>query len=423
MDVVRRILVFMFLCLTLSACSQNPTAEDVFVEGKSQCGAEAHADQFIVQWKDGRITAETAETKDAFLKDFVTPNLSKIEFAEYDYRVHIQDEILSAQELEPTAFADNWGASNVNVSGAWQSDIRGDGIIVAVIDSGVSIMHNQLVSQIAYNKGETGTDSLGQDKRSNNIDDDRNGYIDDWSGFDFSQNRTSMLDNGEHGTHVSGIIVAEHHDSQIRTGYVQGIAPEAKILPATFIDASGSGDISDAVRAIDYAVARGARVINASWGGTFCSVALKQRIAGLQNDGVVFVAASGNSGRNIDFNESYPASFRLPNQITVGAIGIRNGMAEFSNFGDSSVHLFAPGVSIVSTIPNNKIASMDGTSMSTPFVTGAVALLLGHRPTASADQIRAALYSASYQDRLYRNASHGRLNISDAIDALENLVP
>ncbi len=422
MDVVRRFQVLLFLSLTLSACSQNKTAEDVFAKSNTECGAEAIADQFIVQWKDGRITKELAADKDSFIKDFVAPNLKNIEMAEHDYRIHVQDEIVAAEDFEATAFADNWGANNVSVAGAWQRDIRGNGITVAVVDSGVSIFHNQLVSQIAYNKGETGNDSQGRDKRSNGIDDDGNGYIDDWAGFDFSTNEASTSDNGEHGTHVSGIIVAEHHDTQIRTGYVQGIAPEAKILPSTFLGQNG-GDISDGIRAIDYAVLRGARVINASWGGTFCSVALKQRIAKLQNQGVIFVAAAGNSGMNIDIVATYPASFRLPNQFTVGAIGIRNGMAEFSNFGDASVHLFAPGVEVVSTIPNNKIASMDGTSMSTPFVTGAVALLLGHRPTASADQLREALYGSAYQDRLYRNASHGRLNISRALDILEDLVP
>ena len=422
MDVVRRFQVLLFLSLTLSACSQNKTAEDVFSKSNSSCGAEAIADQFIVQWKDGRITKEAATDKDSFLKEFVQPNLENIELAEHDYRIQLQDSIAISQNVEAAAFADNWGADNVNVVGAWQKDIRGSGIIVGVVDSGVSVFHNQLVSQIAYNKGESGTDSLGRDKRSNGVDDDGNGYIDDWAGFDFSTNQASTSDNGEHGTHVSGIMVAEHHDTEIRTGYVQGIAPEAKILPATFLGENG-GDISDGIRAIDYAVLRGARVINASWGGAFCSLALKQRIAKLQNQGVIFVAASGNSGQNIDIVESYPASFRLANQFTVGAIGIRNGMAEFSNFGDASVHLFAPGVEIVSTIPNNKVASMDGTSMATPFVTAAVALLLGHRPTASAEQIREALYRSASQDRLYRNASHGRLNISSAIDALEDLVP
>lgn len=423
MDVVRRGLFLSFFLLTVSACSENKTTETIFNSEKTGCGASAVRNHFIIKWVDGKISRIKSADKEAFLKEHVEPNLEKIEFAEYDYRVQIQDE-LHATELQPTAaFADNWGASNVNVAGAWQRNIRGNGVTVAVVDSGVSIDHNQLVGQIAYNKGETGTDSMGRDKRFNGVDDDGNGFADDFAGYDFSQNTPNIQDNSEHGTHVSGVIAAEHHDSQVKTGYVQGIAPEAKILPATFIGPDGSGYISDAIRALNYAAQRGAKVINASWGGAPCSQALKQTIAGLQNSGVIFVVASGNEGKDIDRYATYPAAFGLPNQITVGAIGFRNGMANFSNYGNLGVHVFAPGVEVVSTIPGNSTAAMDGTSMATPFVAGAVALMLGHRPTASADQIRAALYNSVYYDRLYRNASHGRINISAALDALEDLAP
>lgn len=426
MEVVRRCQVLFFFCFILTACSQDKTAESIFVDGKAQCGADAIANRFLVNWVDGRITVESGADKKTFLKEFVEPNLDKIALVEHDYTVRIDETVVSS-DVQTSAVADNWGASNVNVASVWQNNIRGDGIIVAVVDSGVSIEHNQLVSQIAYNKGESGTDSLGRDKRTNGIDDDQNGFIDDWTGFDFSRNETSILDNNEHGTHVSGIIAAEHHDSQIKSGYVQGVAPEAKILPATFIGTSGYGEISNAIRAIDYAVKRGARVINASWGGAPCSQSLKQKMASLESQGVMMIVASGNSGQNIDQFAEYPAAFNLPNQITVGAIGYFNGMASFSNYGDRGVHIFAPGVDIVSTIPNNKIAAMDGTSMATPFVAGAVALLLSHRPTASAAQIRTALYyrdpSVTPANPFYRNASQGRLNIASAIRTLESLIP
>jgi len=419
MDVVRRGLFLLFFLLTISACSENKTSESIFNSEKAQCGGRAVRNRFVVKWTDGRITKVRSADKETFLKEFVKPNLDKIEFAEHDYRVYTQDELQTVEPME--AFPDNWGADNVNVTGAWQRNIRGSGIIVAVVDSGVAIKHSQLVNQIAYNKGEQGTDSMGRDKRYNQIDDDNNGYIDDWAGYDFARNTPETLDSNEHGTHVSGIIAAEHFDSQISTDHVQGIAPEAKILPTTFIGEDGGGDISDAIRAIDYAVSRGAKVINASWGGSSCSVALKQKIASIGGQGVMFIAASGNEGKDIDRYASYPAAFQSPNQITVGAIGYHTSMAPFSNYGNIGVHLFAPGTDIVSTIPSNSMGSMTGTSMATPFVTGAIALLLSHRPAASADQLRSALYNSAYYDRFYRNASHGSLNISRALDILDTL--
>lgn len=421
MDVVRRGLFLLFFLLTVSACSENKTSETIFNNEKAQCGGRAFRNRFLVKWMDGRITKVRSADKETFLKEFVKPNLDKIEFAEHDYRVYIQDELQTA-DLEPTGdFPDNWGADNVNVTGAWQRNIRGSGVIVSVVDSGVAINHSKLVNQIAYNKGEQGTDSQGRDKRYNGVDDDRNGYIDDWAGYDFARNTPETLDSNEHGTHVSGVIAAEHFDSQISTDHVQGIAPEAKILPATFIGEDGGGDISDAIRAIDYAVSRGAKVINASWGGGGCSTALKQKIASIGQQGVMFVAASGNEGQDIDRYATYPASFQSPNQITVGAIGFHNSMAPFSNYGSIGVHIFAPGTDIVSTIPSNTTGKMSGTSMATPFVTGAIALLFSRRPAASADQIRSALYNSVYYDRYYRNASHGRLNISRALDILDTL--
>src|SRR5262249_39786115 len=149
-----------------------------------------------------------------------------------------------------------------------QHGLRGQGVKVAIIDSGVDISHPQLSANIAINAGETGIDGNGKDRRTNGVDDDGNGFVDDVTGYDFVHQSGQMIDDDGHGTHVAGIIAAAHTAKDIRTDVMQGIAPSAKILPLKFLGNDGSGYLSDAMRAVDYAVKAGAKVVNASWGGT-----------------------------------------------------------------------------------------------------------------------------------------------------------
>jgi subtilisin family serine protease len=233
-----------------------------------------------------------------------------------------------------------------------------------------------------------------------------------------------VIDYAEHGSHVSGIIAAEHSDTVAHGDtYVEGMAPRAKILPLAFLGPDGSGNISDAVIAIDYAVSRGVQVINASWGGSVCSQALRDRIQQLENKNILFVAAAGNDRLNIDVVQEYPGSFPFASQITVGSTDSYDEMSSFSNYGDIAVDLFAPGSLVTSTIPGNQMAAFSGTSMATPFVTGAVALLKGAMPSASIAEIRQALFSSTYRptNTLYRNASEGRLDLTNALQTLQQI--
>ena len=364
--------VFILSALTV-ACGKQPTASGTFEKASEECVGEAIPKQFIVRYKDGRIEKVNAPSKEEFINGFLTENLDQIEYAEHDYFVHAgvpvkQDEI--KQKLSQSMWADNWGAERVGAQHLWQQNIRGASITVAVIDTGMDLTHSQLKKRVATNSGEQGLDNSGRDRASNGVDDDGNGFVDDALGYDFARSRPLQGDYTYHGSHVSGIIAAEHSDTTAQGApYVQGIAPQAKILPLAFLDQTGSGAMTDAVRAIYYAVARGARVINASWGGPGCSRSLQDAVLSLESRGIVFVAASGNESMNIDRNRTYPGSLDLPAQITVGAIGFFGNMSQYSNYGLRSVHIFAPGDAIVSTVQGG-LASLDGTSMAAPFVSG-----------------------------------------------------
>ncbi|MGE0761909.1 MAG: S8 family peptidase [Bdellovibrionales bacterium] len=398
-----------FLLLSAVGCAKTKTSETVFPKVTTECDDQSLKGRYVVRWVDGHVTLYKGQDREQVLRDLVDQNLQHLDLVEPDYRVTLPK---AAGDL-PTAVTtapDNWGPARVNADQAWQQGYRGDGITVAVIDSGVDISHDQLRSQVARNTGEIA---------NNRIDDDGNGYVDDVNGFDFTIDQPTIRDNGEHGTHVSGIIAAQHDDNVAGAqDHVQGIAPEAKILPLAFIDSSGSGSLFNAMRAIDYAAERGAQVINASWGGASCSSIMRDQIGGLYAKKVIFVAAAGNSGLNIDQFPEYPAAFNLLSQLTIGATGGFEARAQFSNYGDQGVHLFAPGVDIVSTLPDQSVGPMSGTSMATPMVAGAIAVLLSARPLAGVDQLRQALYQSARIDRTYRNASRGRMDLGAAVARL-----
>lgn len=416
--------IFIFSALT-AACGEQRTATGSFEKASDECIGEAIPKQFMVRYKDGRIEKVNAPSKEEFISGFLTDNLDQIEYAEHDYFVRAGVPVKPGeikQKLAQSMWADNWGAERVGAHQLWQQNLRGAGITVAVIDTGMDLNHPQLKKRVAANSGEQGLDNSGRDRASNGVDDDGNGFVDDALGYDFARSRPLQGDYTYHGSHVSGIIAAEHTDTNAQGApYVQGVAPQAKILPLAFLDETGSGAMTDAVRAVYYAVERGARVINASWGGPGCSRSLQDAVLSLESRGIVFVAASGNESMNIDRNKTYPGSLDLPAQITVGAIGYYGNMSQYSNYGLRSVHIFAPGDGIVSTVPGG-IASLDGTSMAAPFVSGAIALLLGAEPTATPAQIRQALYNSSVRNSDFLNASQGRLFLTNALTELRRIL-
>lgn len=240
---------------------------------------------------------------------------------------------------------DNTGQTNgvldadIDAVEAWNVTNGSRDIIIAVIDSGVAYNHPDLTGNIWTNTAEYSGKTV--------FDDDSNGYVDDIYGWDFIDNDGYSLDLNSHGTHVAGIIGACGDNGLGSTGVMWTV----KIMSIRFLGVSGTGDTLDAADAIVYATDHGARIINASWAGYEYSNALYDAIDYARGKGVLFVAAAGNEANNNDIEPTYPASFNLPNIISVAATDDRDNISSFSNYGAKSVDLGAPGVSIYSTIP------------------------------------------------------------------------
>lgn len=247
---------------------------------------------------------------------------------------------------------------------AWEITQGDNSVIVAVIDTGVDLTHEDLINNIWINRGEID---------GNGIDDDANGLIDDFYGADFTDDLGSGVDQQGHGTHVAGIIGGQGNNSL----GISGVAWNVKIMSLRFIGSSGYGSSINAARAIDYAVANGAKIINASWGaiGAQSSI-IEEAIKRARDQGVLFVAAAGNDGVNTDNNNFYPAGFEVSNIISVGASDSNDQQATFSNYGVYSVDVSAPGVGIISSYPTLGYGYLSGTSMAAPQVSGLAALLV-----------------------------------------------
>lgn len=390
--------------LFLAACAGPKTVDSVQAQSAS-CSGEALQNRFIVYWEDGKFSVEHSTDVDTFKKEFVAPNLEKIKKFEQDRLVQMEAPVASQM-----ASSDSWGQDMIEAKAVWDAGFKGQNVLVGVVDSVVDYSHVQLQTRVAVNAGEI---------PNNGIDDDGNGYVDDYYGQSFISEPSGGTVN-EHGTHVSGIILADS-----TKGPIQGLAPSAKLIPAPFITNDGSGNLGDAIKAMQYAASRGARVINASWGGPYCLTTMRDAFIELGKKGVLVSVAAGNSAEDIDVTPTYPASFGLGNQLTVAAATASNLMAYFSNTGYRLVHLAAPGDDILSTVPGNQYRTMSGTSMAAPFVAGAAAVLWSVRPNASVNDIRSAILRSVDSDvnHKYRVQSGGRLNLKKAYQELLRMLP
>jgi trimeric autotransporter adhesin len=275
----------------------------------------------------------------------------------------------------------NWGADLVNAPEAWARGYRGQGIIVAVVDTGVDYNHTDLDANIWTNTREIA---------GNGIDDDRNGYIDDVHGWDFVQGDNDAMDVQGHGTHVAGTIAAENNG----VGNT-GVAYGARIMPVRVLGDNGSGSFVDIARGIRYAADNGARVINLSLGGGSGSPEMDAAINYAAQRGAVVVMASGNDGAAAP---GYPARLATTTGIAVGAVDRFKQAATFSNAaGTNSAmqYVVAPGVDIYSTQLGGGYRLLNGTSMATPHVAGVVALMLSANPNLTAAQVRSILTSTA----------------------------
>lgn len=417
LDSISKFLFALVAVLFLGACAKPSTSEDLMPSAKSVCTGATVLSSYIVKFKSGEFKTYHFADREDFKKQIVEPNLEKIDYIELNQRFELEpNDYARAPRFEPNMI-DNWGLRMINAPAAWQAGIFGQGVTVAVVDSGVDINHPLLRNQIAYNSGETGFDSQGRDKRVNGIDDDGNGYIDDYAGYDFVNNRGVMSDTVNHGTHVAGIISAEHSSTTVSNNSVQGLAPRAKVLPVRFLDSRG-GTLDGALNSIEFARRRGVQIINASWGGEGCSRALLDKVKQVTDEGIIFVAAAGNNGSNLDIFPEFPAAFRFPLQITVGSSGTQDLMSNFSNYSRKFVDVFAPGLNIFSTLPGNSVGPESGTSMAAPFVAAAAALLYSAKPSATPAEIVNAIYGSVDRNPDFLNRTQGRLNVSRALQIL-----
>ena len=293
-----------------------------------------------------------------------------MEYAEPDYVVQ------AVQVPDDVSFGNEWGLNNtgqsiggsngtpdadIDMAEAWDTATGNGSTVIALIDTGTQWDHPDLANNIWTNSGEI---------PGNGIDDDHNGYVDDVHGWDFYNDDNDPGDSNGHGTHTAGTLCAEGNNGE----GVAGVLWHCRIMPLRFIGPHG-GSTSDAVSAIEYAVAQGARVSSNSWGGGGFSLSLYNAVSAARAIGHVFVAAAGNNGVNTDSSPFYPAAFNLDNVLSVAATDYRDNLAGWSNYGVKTVDVGAPGVNIYSTYKGSGYAWLSGTSMAAPHVAGLVALV------------------------------------------------
>lgn len=324
-----------------------------------------------------------------------------VRVAEPDFRIR------AAVVPNDPSYPQLWGLNNtgqgadtadadIDAPEAWEKTTGSASVIVAVLDTGVDHTHPDLAENIL------------RDKQGRVV------------GADFVNGDANPQDDNGHGTHVAGTIGAVGNNEKA----VVGVAWQVKIMPVKMLSASGSGSTAGAIAAIDWAVERGARIINASWGGGEYSQLLSEAIGRARAAGVLFVAAAGNEGNNNDVLPTYPAGYNQvwDNVLSVGATRSDDGWAGFSNYGRATVDLAAPGQEILSTYRGGGYRVESGTSMAAPHVTGAAALVLARFPQATYLQVKSRLLNGT--ERFAGLASRvrtGRLNANHAL--IDDVVP
>ena len=315
-----------------------------------------------------------------------------VEYIEPNYIVSIN------RTPNDSRFSEQWGMHNTGQTGgspdvdidapeAWELTTSSSSVVVGIVDTGISYNHPDLAANVWRNPNEI---------PGNGADDDGNGVVDDVYGYDAISDGGDPVDQNGHGTHCAGSIGAVGNNGQ----GISGLNWNVKLMGLRFLDGSGSGTTENAVRAIEYAVRMknagvNLRVLSNSWGGSDFSQALQDTIASANAAGMLFVVAAGNSSSDNDVSPVYPASYAVPNVLTVAALDSSGNMASFSNYGASSVHIAAPGVDVLSTYLNGQYTTLSGTSMATPVVAAVAAMVLGRESNLSVAELRDRLLSTS----------------------------
>ncbi|HVG32875.1 MAG TPA: S8 family serine peptidase [Pyrinomonadaceae bacterium] len=369
----------------------------------------------VIEDEDGRTAEEVAAEYRSM------PSL--VEYAEPNFRINLDADATAEPNHEhpdDPMFDEQWSLDNHGQNGgktladisavrAWAKTTGSSDVVVAVIDSGVDYTHQDLMNNIWVRPPDVAQ-----------YTDDELGVIDDTYGFNAVNDNGDPMDQNGHGTHCAGIIGAEGGN---QLG-IAGVNWKVEIMPLKFIDASGSGTTKDAIKAINYVIDRkragvNVRIISASWGSTMYSKALEDVIREAGEEGILFIAASGNSSADADRSPHYPASYDLPNVISVAALTRQDELASFSNYGAKSVHVAAPGAEILSTWLGGEFREASGTSMATPEVAGVAALVLSAESDLSMKELRERLLkSVDKLDSLSgKVSSGGRINAARAVGA------
>lgn len=306
----------------------------------------------------------------------------------------------------------------INAFEAWDLAPAGSSAVIAIIDTGIDYLHEDLSNNIFINAGEDiNHNGIVDDADFNNKDDDGNGFIDDIRGWDFIGATGKQGDNNprpgnQHGTHVAGIAGATVNNA---IG-IAGTAPNVQLLPVKIaIDNSSSTSVINGYEGIIYAAAMGADIINCSWGGTTRSSAEEEIVANALALGSLIIGAAGNDSKEVAF---FPASY--PGVLSVASVNNDNRASGFSNF-HTSVDVSAPGSSIYSTVPNNRYDYLSGTSMASPVTAGLAALIKmknpAFKPLQIGEQIKATTdnIDTSLLDRYRGKFGTGRINALRAL--------
>ncbi len=310
-----------------------------------------------------------------------------------------------AQAANDPLLPEQWALSTPSATGAAEAwtQSRGDGVVVAILDSGVQLDHPDLAGNLWTNPGEIA---------GNGVDDDRNGYVDDVHGANIVSPAASATDDEGHGTHVAGIVAAHAGNG---TGG-SGIAPGARIMSVKVLDSNRQGNSSLLAKGIRYAVDEGARILNISLNGDGTSSDLDDALRYAGDRGATIVTSAGNNSRDLDLSPSYPASSPLPSVLSVTATERNGGLLSVANRGLNSVDLAAPGARILSTALGSRYELRQGTSMAAPFVAGSLALLSAARPDMSQPALREALLSSAPRNGLLAGLlGSGSLDIGAAM--------
>ena len=389
--------------------------------------------------------------------------LSTVEYAEPNYTYHTcvmpNDQYLSLQwGLNNTGQTDGLADADIDAPEAWDIQTGNRSVLIGVIDTGVNYKHEDLANNIWTNPGEDSWADPNNPQTGNSVDDDGNGKIDDWKGWNFITNTNNPMDDAGHGTHCAGIIGAEGNNN-IGTA---GVNWQTQIIPLKFLDSDGEGNTINAVSAIFYAIDMGVDILSNSWGSYEESMTLKDAIEAANDAGTLFVAAAGNDGINTDDYPNYPSCYDVPNVVSVAAsddedkrsiwgsgggggggsdcgscgfIMYRKSMpltwekdprtyaTSGSNYGAITVDLAAPGTEIYSTYLSS-YRSLSGTSMATPFVAGVAGLLKAQNPNLTHLEIKQVLLDNTdfLQDFEGKSVSEGRVNGFSALSAGSVLV-